>query len=120
MIANQEGALKLIRFMFEVKKRPSLFLSKKSITELEYVQIGFVLGYNNALDYNIDDYAYSIKKGNIWISFCDYLSDKYDISGSNYRHLLSLSYSEADAFDLFFDELEAYLNANGIEIPEIK
>ena len=103
-----------------VKTRPSLFLSRKSITELELVQIGFVFGYNNALDYGLIDYSDLIKKGNIWIGFCNHLSDKYNISGSNYRHLLSVSHSEADAFDLFFDELEEYLNENGIDIPEIK
>ena len=117
---DEQGAIKLIRFLLEVKKRPQLFLSRKSITELRAIQTGFVAGYNNALERSLTDFHEAVKGSNIWMRFVDYLFDKYSSHiKSNYCHqLLCVCGSEESAFDLFFEELEDYLQANNIEIHE--
>ena len=120
MTLDNDGALKLIIFLFEIKKRPLLFLKKKSMTQLSFIQIGFVFGYNNAKDYGLIEFYEKTKSGNIWSEFQIYLSNKYDIHSLDDSELVSFCKSDEKAFDLFFEELEIFLKENNIEIPEIE
>ncbi len=105
---------KLIYWLFVLKKRTGLFIWKKSIVGLGDFISGFCFGVD------------CIEKSSEYCflnSLNLYIKEKYRISDSNsiYIRLLNLANeNEERAFDLFFEELEAYLNASGIEIPEIK
>ncbi len=120
MTLDNEGALKLIKFSFEIKKRPLLFLTKKSITELFFVQFGFIFGYNNACNYELREFYEKTKNGNAWVDFNNYMFKKYNIHSKDGSELIAYCKSEEKAFDLFFEELEIFLKENNIEIPEIK
>lgn len=43
---DENGCKNLIHFMFEIKKRPLLFLKEKSLKQIAWLQQGFILGYN--------------------------------------------------------------------------
>lgn len=120
MTLDSEGSMKLIKFLIEIKKRPLLFLGKKSMQRLSYIQMGFIFGYNNARDYDLNTFFEKTKDGNVWTNFQRYLSEKYKISSLDDSELITFCGSDERAFDLFFDELEIFLKENGIEIPEVK
>ncbi len=117
---DETGCKKLIRFMFEIKKRPLLFLKEKSLKQLAWIQQGFIFGYNNACDYGLTEFHNRTKAGNLWADFQFYFSDKYKTSSVEHPEAVMLCGSEEAAFDLFFEELELFLKERSEEIPEIE
>lgn len=119
MTLDNDGSIKLIKFLFEIKQRPLLYLSEKSIRQLSFIQIGFIFGYNNACNYDLLTFYKKTKDGNTWTRFQKHLSDKYKINSLDDSELISFCNSDEKAFDLFFEELELFLKENEIEIPEV-
>ena len=66
MTLDNEGAIKLIRFLYDIKKRPQLFLEQKSYTQLYYAILGFITGYFYASGYSAIEYLNNM--GNVNIS----------------------------------------------------
>ena len=118
MTLPSDGARKLIQFLFEIKKRPFLYLEKKSLRQLSAIQIGFIFGYNNICEYDIHEFYEKTKHGNIWTQFQQYLSEKYNICSMDDSELIYICKSDEKAFDLFFEELETFLKDKNIEIPK--
>ncbi len=116
---DANGSNELIRFLYEVKKRPPLFLENKSLKELSKIIMGFTFGYNSAFHYDILEYHNMVKDGTNYSRFINYFTHKYNTSGPDYVELIKHCQSEEKAFDLFFEELEAFLIENRVEIPVI-
>lgn len=117
---DENGCKKLIRFLFEIKKRPLLFLKEKSLKQIAWLQQGFIFGYNNACDYGLIEFHNRTKEGNLWADFQFYFSDKYKTSSVEHLEVIALCGSDEKAFDLFFEELELFLKEQNVEIPEIR
>ncbi len=118
-LLNENGSKELIKFLYEIKKRPGLFLNIKSLSNLRWVIMGFTTGYFCAFKHDLTSYCQSTKNNSIWTKFSNHLNEKYNMQNSSYKELIEYSQSEEKAFDLFFEELEAFLIENGVEIPLI-
>lgn len=117
---DENGCKRLIRFMFEIKKRPLLFLKVKSLKQIAWIQQGFIFGYNNACDYDLVEFHNKTKARNLWADFQFYFSEKYHTSSIEHLEVVELCGSEEKAFDLFFEELETFLTERNVEIPNIE
>ncbi len=117
---DKQGCNKLIRFAFEVKKRPPLFLQEKSLKQLSLLLQGFIYGYNNACDYNLVEFYEATKDRNTWLDFQDFFCEKYKSRSIYHLEVIELCGSDEKAFDLFFEELETYLKEHNIPIPVIR
>ena len=116
---DKEGCEKLIRFAFEVKKQPLLYLREKSLRKLLLLLQGFVYGYNNACAYGLKKFYETTKDGNVWLDFHECFVEKYKISSNAYVEVIEICGSDEKAFDLLFEELESYLREHDMEIPAI-
>ena len=116
---DKQGCNRLIRFAYEVKKRPPLFLQEKSLKQLSRLLQGFIYGYNSACDYDLDGFYEATKNRNTWVDFQDYFCKKYNTRSICYLEVIALCGSDERAFDLFFEELEIFLKENNVEIPRI-
>ena len=96
--------------IFMIKKKPCMFLNQKSISKLKCFLDGFAAGYSFP---NVNSFL---------PTFQEYIEAKYKcvLTISWSKILISQTENEEKAFDLFFEELEAFLKENNIEIPEIK
>ena len=119
MAINNEGSLKLIQFLLGVKKRPQLFLNKKSLKRLGWVEMGFMFGDNNLNSSSDLNFFANECKNSIWNDFSSYICQRYNITTPNYTELVNYCQSDEKAFDLFFEELEMFLKKHNIDIPEV-
>lgn len=99
---------KLIKLLFAIKKRPLLYLSRRSVFNLGDFIEGFVLAVER------EDQTLIIKE------FRKFIVDKHP--QLEHRDTFNILYEvsghdEAKAFDLFFEEFESFLTEKGIEIP---
>ena len=119
MTLDNEGAIKLIRFLYDIKKRTLLVLGQKSYTQLHYITKGFIFGYNNAVDDSLAEHLAKIKTNNIWTNFRNYFGTKHNVYLSVPTQMVNHFGSEESAFDIFFIELSNFLKENGIDEPHI-
>lgn len=104
----------LVDLLSDIKKKPCLYLeNKKSLSELYYLMSGF------AIAYVYEEYQ---RYPGIIPGFDTWIHQKYnDNSVRSWKDVLLLnSNTEEQAFDLFFEELEAFLKENDIKIPKVK
>ena len=108
-----EKQIKIIELLLTIKSIPGLYIGTKSITRLK----SFIDGYRFIMDSENREYGV-----NIYYDFNEWMAHKYFIREPILwdTFLLGLVNSEEKAFDLFFEELEAFLKENNLEIPKIK
>ena len=95
--------INLFDFLHKVKKKPHLYLeNKKNLSELYYLMEGFSIAYI---------YIGCERASGIIPNFDEWIHKKYNNkSVCSWKNvLLKKSKSEEKAFDLFFEELEAFL-----------
>jgi len=117
---DKQGCEKLLCFTFRVRQQPLLFLKNKSLLELVFSTQGFILGYNNACDYELKEFLEVTKKGNEWIGFQSYFAQKYHTTSMYHYEATEICGSTEKAFDTFFEELENYLKERNVEILVVK
>lgn len=104
----------IIELLYMIKQKPGLYIGYKSLQRLRC----FIDGYRFAMkcegiDYDVITYN----------NFNEWIADKYNIREPILwdRYLLDLSNNNQDvAFDLFFENLEIYVNDNNIKISDNK
>lgn len=120
MTLENKGAEELIRFLFEIKKRTLLLLSEKSYTQLHCITLGFIFGYNNAVNDSVAEHLDKVRKNNTWTNFRNYFGAKYNVPLSDVRKMVEYFGGEEEAFYAFFEGLENFLKENNIGVPEIE
>lgn len=103
---------KLIRRLFWIKKRPLLYLERRSIWNLADFYGGFIEAVMTFMPEN--------QCGMIINEFGSFIVNKHP--ELDYMGLFQIldevaGHDETKAFDLFFEEFESFLTEKGIEIP---
>ena len=103
---------KLIRLLFLIKKRPPLYLTRRSILGLSDFYGGFIEAVmeftpEDRCGMIISEFGLFIRDKHPELEFLDLFNILYEVS----------EYDEAKAFDLFFDEFESFLTGKNIKIP---
>lgn len=103
----------IICLLMMIKLRPGLYIGTKSLVRL----CSFIDGYKFAMI--CDNKKYKI---NQYYEFNEWLAQKYHIRESILwdDYLIRFVQNESEAFDLFYEELEAFLKENNIEIPNVQ
>ncbi len=87
----------------EIRARPALWLNDKSLTGLKDLLFGYEIAcriHHLAITEPLDDVT--------WQGFTDWLQARYNKSATWYQLLIENSRSESEAFDRFFEFLDAY------------
>lgn len=95
--------MKKMRVLEEIRKRPGLYLGKKSL----YLLKAYINGYT----YGINEYNEE-KTYNYFLDFQSYVENRLSISKTPYgwdRIINSLCESEEEAFDKFFELYDEFM-----------
>ncbi|MDE7229988.1 MAG: hypothetical protein K2N56_05860 [Oscillospiraceae bacterium] len=110
-MSSEDIQKKLIKLLFAIKKRPLLYLTRRSILSLSDFYGGFcsaLMAYMpNDRGWIINEFGSFIRDKHPELEYLDLFNILYEVS----------DHDEAKAFDLFFEEFESFLTKEGIEIP---
>lgn len=90
---------RLIELLKNIKKRPGIYLGRKSLLFLQH----FFYGYQNCL-YDLEGEFYHLT------GFQEYIEDIYDIHGfNNWASIIQLNCTtDEEAFDKFYQHLDEF------------
>lgn len=99
---------KVLKLLFEIRKRPGMYLGEVSLERLRI----YIAGYIYAMHQEGIDCG-----ENVYYDFNKWIHDKYNIKKtiSWDRYLPNIACNSNDAFKLFYEELDLYINTQQVK-----
>lgn len=104
-------AYPILNLLYKFKETHYLYLAEKSLNELYWFFIGYVMG---RLDANMDN-PKSIKMEYCVGDFDNFVKNAYKEYPSNWKKIIEFStFNDEQAYNSFYEKLDDYLNNKGI------
>lgn len=98
---------KVIDLLLKIKERPGAYLGTNSLSNLRLFMEGYI--------YALDSETELKNVGYIYYKFNEWLNKKYNITDSIFWEKSLTNVSDSDAFDMFYEELSAYLETTDVD-----
>ncbi len=98
---------KVIDLLLKIKERPGMYLGTKSLSNLRLFMEGYI--------YAMDSETELKNIGYIYYKFNEWLNKKYNITSPIFWEMSLTNVSDSDAFDMFYEELTAYLKTIDVD-----